>query len=249
MVAGRYASQALKLSSSDKQKLDSHQTLIRNLEQRLVGIRTAQCPSQPLEPQSSGSYDEDFRLHVDLLGAALSCDLTRVASIQMGQLSNELLGLPAGSMHDLYAHGIYYNQDAENAMAAYMAYHAQQLAYILEAYSAIPEGDGSLLDNTVILWITELADSWHGMDQYPMVVAGGANSGLELGKYVNHARTTPFETPQYIDNPYMGIPHNRMLVTVCQAMGLDIQTVGQDSIPGWDGSEISCSGALPMVLG
>ena len=173
--------------------------------------------------------------------------MTRVASIQMGQLTPSLLGLPAGSMHDLYAHGIYYNQDSENAMASYMAYHAQQLAYILERFQAIPEADGTLLDNTVILWITELADSWHGMDRYPMLVAGGQNSGLHLGKYIHHARTTPFETPQYIPSPYMGVPHNRMLVTVCQAMGLDIDTVGQESIPGWDGTEISCSGALPLV--
>ena len=133
-------------------------------------------------------------------------------------------------------------------MASYIAYHANQMAYILSVLDAIPEGGGSLLDNTVILWISELADSWHGMDRYPMVVAGGANSGLQLGKYVHHARVTPFDTPQFISSPYMGIPHNRMLVTVCQAMGLDINMVGQRVIVGSDGSDIDCTGSLPMVI-
>ena len=247
LVAGRYASRAQQLSRADQQKLASHQALIRDLELRLVGTRTAECGSVPAEPVSSGGYDEDFRLQAELIAAAFSCDLTRVASIQMGQLTPTLLGLPAGSMHDLYAHGIYYNQDSEDAMAAYMAYHARQLAHLIETFDAIPEGDGSLLDNTVILWITELADSWHGMDRYPMVVAGGANSGLQLGRYVHHARVTPLETPQFVASPYMGIPHNRMLVTVAQAMGLDTDMVGQRLVRGSDGSDIDCTGALPLV--
>ena len=46
----------------------------------------------------------------------------------------------------------------------------------------------------------------------------------------------------------MGVPHNRLLVTVARAMGLDIDQVGRAEIPGWDGSTIDCTGALPMVL-
>jgi len=248
MVAQRYATRAQKLSLADQQKLAIHQDLIRDLEQRVVGINTAVCSSLPEEPISSSSYEQDFTNHVALLAAAFSCDLTRVASIQMGQLSPTQLGLPAGSMHDLYAHGIYYNSASEDAMAAYMAYHAAQLAHILEVFSGIPEAEGTLLDNTVILWITELADSWHGMDNYPMVVAGGANSGLKLGHYIHHAPTTPFETPKHMPSPWMGLPHNRMLVTVCQAMGLNTTAVGRTSIDGWDGSTIDCTGALPSVL-
>jgi hypothetical protein len=248
MVASRYATQSQRLSVADRQKLELHQDLIRDLEQRLIGVTTAQCDATPEEPQGSGTYDQDFINHVDLIAAAFSCDLTRVASIQMNQLSPSQLGLSAGDMHDLYAHGIYYNLAAEEAMTDYMAYHAAQLAHIIELFDSIPEDGGSLLDNTVILWITELADSWHGMDHYPMVVAGGVNSGLNLGRYVHHARTTPYETQKHIPDPFMGIPHNRMLVTVCQAMGLDINAVGKTKLTGWDGSSIDFTGALPMVL-
>lgn len=248
MVAQRYATRAQKLSTADRQKLESHRDLIRDLEQRVVGITDAQCGSVPSEPNGSDLYEDNFEQHVDLLAAAFSCDLTRVASIQMGQLSPSQLGLPAGSMHDLYAHGIYYNMDAENAMADYMAYHAAQLAYALQKLDSIPEGGGTLLDNTVVLWLTELADSWHGMDRYPVVLAGGANSGLKLGRYIHHARTTPFETPKHIPDPFMGIPHNRLLVTVAQAMGLNITSVGKKSVTGWDGSTIDFTGNLPMVL-
>ena len=246
-MPGQLLKSARSLSAADRQKLEAHATLVRDLEQRLVGVATASCDSIPELP-TDAEYEEDFESHLQLVSAAFSCDLTRVASIQMTQLTPSLLGLPAGDMHDSYAHSIYYDQDAEDAMAAYMAFHARQLARTLEVLSAIPEGGGSMLDNTVVLWITELADSWHGMDRYPVVVAGGANSGLQLGRYVHHARLTPFETVQPTPTRLMGVPHNRLLVTVAQAMGLDIQQVGRARIDGWDGSTIDCTGALPMVL-
>ncbi|HCH66543.1 MAG: hypothetical protein CL927_00575 [Deltaproteobacteria bacterium] len=247
MVSERFSQRAQSLSAVDRQKLEAHGALVRDLEQRLMGVATASCERIPDIP-ADDAYEEDFESHLQLVASAFSCDLTRVASIQMTQLTPSLLGLPPGSMHDSYAHGIYYDPDAEDAMATYMAFHARQLTRALEVLSGIPEAGGSMLDNTVILWITELADSWHGMDRYPVVVAGGANSGLQLGRYVHHARLTPFETVQATPDRFMGVPHNRLLVTVARAMGLDLEQVGRAEIPGWDGSTIDCTGALPMVL-
>ena len=76
----------------------------------------------------------------------------------MGQaLSPVQIGRPNGTVHDRYAHAIYYDLDAEDAMADYMAYHAGQMARMIEVLDSVPEGDGSVFDNTIIVWLSELA--------------------------------------------------------------------------------------------
>ena len=96
--------------------------------------------------------------------------------------------------------------------------------------------------------MSELADSWHGMDDYPVVLGGGAHCGIRLGQYLHHAALTPYETMQIVPDAYMGIPHQRLLITVCQAMGLDTQALGVTGIRGWDGSTIDCTGSIPGLL-
>lgn len=248
LVAERYDRQAKRLSGEDRQKLFAHRDLVRDLERRLLGTSTAACASVPSLSSAESSPDADFDNHVRLIASAFSCDLARVASLQFNQLDPTVLGLPAGDMHDRFAHGIWYDMDAADAMGRYMAHHAAQLARMLEVLESIPEADGTLLDHTVILWITELADSWHGMDAFPAVVAGGGHSGLQLGRYIHYANTTPFDTVKPEPDPFMGIPHNRLLVTVAQAMGVAIDAVGVDRIEGWDGSIIDCTGPLQELL-
>jgi len=243
LVADRYDVLSQRLSGEDRQKLAVHRDLVRDLESRLLGVSSAECPTVPALP-TAGDYDADFENHVQLLASAFSCDLTRVASIQLGQLTPEQVGLPTGDMHFQYAHGIYTERIAELAMTTYAQVHCGHLAHILDVFGSIPEGDGTLLDNTVILWISELADSWHGMDQFAAVVAGGANSGLQLGRYIQYAKTSPVETPKPVAEAYMGVPHNRLLVSICRAMGLDVDQVGVDGVRGWDGSWVDCTGGL-----
>lgn len=248
LVAERYARQAKRLSGEDRQRLSAHRDLVRDLERRLVGTSTAVCGSVPTLSYTDRSPDADFDNHARLIAAAFGCDLARVASLQFNQLDPTVLGLPAGDMHDRFAHGIWYDEDAADAMGRYMAHHAGQLARLLALLDSVPEADGTLLDHTVVLWITELADSWHGMDGFPAVVAGGARSGLNLGRYIHYANTTPYETVKPDPDPFMGIPHNRLLVSVAQAMGVTTDVVGMDRIEGWDGSLIDCTGPLPELL-
>lgn len=246
-AAERYTALAQSLSGEDRARLELHRDLVRDLESRLGGLSSATCGTVP-EPPTAGSYEADFESHLQLIGAAFACDLTRVASIQLGQLTPEQVGLPTGDMHFQYAHGIYTERIAELAMTTYAQVHCGHLGRILDVLGSLPEGDGSVLDHTVVLWISELADSWHGMDQFAAVVAGGAHSGLQLGRYIHYAATSPVETPKPDPSPYMGVPHNRLLVTVCRAMGLDLDQLGVDAVRGWDGSWVDCTGALPELL-
>jgi hypothetical protein len=248
-VAARYAAVGEGLSAADRRKLDVHRQLVRDLEKRVVGVQTAACGATPERPLETGDYDADFELHLQMIAASFSCDLTRVASMQMGQLFTRQLGLGAGDIHADHAHEIYTSQSGEDAMTLYTAHHAAQFARILEVLDAIPEGDGSVLDHTVVAWLPEMADSWHGMDRFPVVVAGGRNTGLRAGRYVNHARTSPLKGLQPDGDEWMGVPHQKALTTICRAVGMDTDRTGVTELTGWDGSRVDCTGVVAELLG
>ncbi|MEM6929476.1 MAG: DUF1552 domain-containing protein [Myxococcota bacterium] len=242
-VAGRYDALSKRLSGEDQQKLELHRDLVRNLEQRVGGLAAAAC-DEPSRATGYGAYDEDFDQHADAVVAALSCDLTRVASFQMGQLSMAQLGLGPGDVHADVAHEIYSNPVAEDGMTAYQAYHAEQhFTRLLDKLAAVPEGGGTLLDNTVVVWMSEMADSWHGFDQYPVVYAGGGGV-LPLGRYVNYARREPFRGLKPIEEPVMGVPHQRFLTSLLSSFGVADPTFGVTSVEGIDGAVIDCTGDL-----
>ena len=94
--------------------------------------------------------------------------------------------IPTGKdIHDEYAHNIYHSQDAQHAMTHYTELHAQHFASILRALDSVPEGNGTMLDNTLCLWAVEVADGAHGFDRWPAVLAGG--QGMD-GRYMHYPR-------------------------------------------------------------
>lgn len=246
-VARRYDALDGVLSGEDRQKLDVHRDLVRQLEQQIVGLSTASCDGEPGRPQAYGNYDEDYAAHIGIATAALACDLTRVVSLQMGQLTTEQLGAPPGDVHAEYAHGIYDNEFAADVMTEYGRVHATQFAQLLSMLDAIPEAGGTMLDNTVVLWMSEMADSWHGFDTYPVIVAGGGGR-LRLGRHIHYARNTPFGGLSYDGVERMGVPHQKLLTSVGRVMGMDIDSMPVTSLPGSDGSTIDCTGVLSELM-
>lgn len=247
-LSERYGALAGQLNPVDQQKLDAHRELIHALESQIVGLAEAGCDDVPARPETHGDYDTDFAAQLGMATVALSCDLTRVVSFQMGQLTNAQLGAPPGDVHADFAHGIYDSQEASDVMTAYGNYHASHFAQILAALEAIPEGEGTLLDSTLVVWMSEMADSWHGFDRYPVVVGGGGGACLRLGRYVHFPRSTPYQGLQYDQYPTMGLPHQRFLVSLCQAMGLPINAMPITELYNAMGERIDCSGPITELL-
>ncbi len=248
-VKSRYANLSGRLSSEDKIKLETHRELVHSLEQQVQGLSNLTCDSSDIVPVGIEDYEKDFAATVKMMSAAFACDLTRIFTVAMDTIPGDLV-IPdrMGDIHDEYAHNVYLSQDAQEAMTHYTELHAQHFAAILSALDAVPEGNGTMLDNTLCLWVVEVADGAHGFDRWPAVMAGG--QGMQMGRYMHYPRNTPYAGWQWDlgTTTSMGVPHQKFLTTVCQSMGLNVNNMPVETIRGIGGTTIDCRGVLEGVF-
>jgi len=217
-VKAQFAELETQLGSSDKARLEQHLEMIRGVERRLdllAGV-SGQCtvPAAPpvLAPDDETTMNTISRLQLDLLAMAFACDATRVASVQYSNAINAIRYPWLNSLgqgHTL-SHAASTDLDATAQLVARSTWHAGELAYFMDALAAIPEGDGSVLDHTLIVWGNELGlGNTHGHDNIPFVVAGGGG-GIRLGRFLEFSNE----------------PHNRLLVSLQNAFGIESDSFG-----------------------
>jgi hypothetical protein len=199
-----------KVSTADRYKLEAHLEGVRSIEQRLGGtMPVCSAPTvNSLDPNAVGNVPAITKLQIDLLVKALACDLTRVVTWQNGYGSYPYTWLGHTENH----HEISHYGDGDPRLTEVYVWQAQQVAYLLDELKKIPEGNGTLLDNTMVVWGSEI--SWgagHTFQPMPFVIAGGAGGYLRPGRVVR----------------YNGASHCRLLVSMANAMGLNqVQSFG-----------------------
>jgi len=204
-------------SAADRLKIGAHLESIRAIEQRnQAEVPSCEIPVAPggVDPGANDSFPEVSALQSDLIAMALTCDMTRVASLQWSASVSGTrftwLGIDEGH------HALSHLGDGDASMVDKITqintWYAEQVKYLLDVLAAIPEGDGSVLDNTLVVWGNELSrGNNHGNQPIPFVLLGGGGGQLEMGRYLQ----------------YEGVEHNRLLVSICHSMGLsDQQTFG-----------------------
>ncbi len=235
LVMGEYASLRPRLDAFDQQKLEAHLDAIRDVEKRLqtdvVGV-SDECivPSRPAFPahMDPQNYEAVGHLQMDMLASALQCDLTRVATMQFSHSVSQHVFTNLGinqAHHDLSHEGDS-NADAMEKLTQINTWYAQQMAYLCAKLAAIPEGDETLLDHTVIVWVNELSKgNSHSRDDMPYVMAGGCSGYFDTGRFLQFLPTST---------------HNDLLLTFLHAMGVDADHFGDPQFS---------SGPLPILRG
>jgi hypothetical protein len=210
------------LGKADRVRLDQHLESIRAVEKRIdsVGGVGEHCEQPTIEDPGDVNQNDNFpavgRAQMDLLVMSLACDLTRVASLQWsGAVSNKRFSwLPepiSEGHHDLshYEDGDAYAQDA---LTRINHWYTEQFAYLIGAMDAIDEGDGTMLDNSVVLWVNELGQgNSHTRRDIPFIIAGGGQGFFQTGRYLDLG----------------GAYHGRLLVSICNAMDKPVDTFGR----------------------
>jgi hypothetical protein len=248
-VSREYDLLAPKLDAVGKQKLDAHRDLVRQLEVSLAAIPPAPRCSPAFDATPAASSFVAVRQFMDLIRIAFTCDLTRIVTFSAPVPLCPELGYPGDATFHGYAHqslqpascGNTYSPYAAQAMTDLDAWHAGHVAYLLQQLDSVPEGAGTVLDHTVVVWITELATPTHLHYDAFTVLAGGCNGFFETGRYVRYPQTL---TSPIAGEPLIGPSHNRLLVSLMQAMGQPDTSFGMSGATGSDGTLLSFQGAL-----
>ncbi|MGE0789788.1 MAG: DUF1552 domain-containing protein [Sandaracinaceae bacterium] len=265
----QYADLASKMSGFDKMRLETHRDLLNELDRQLAAPPIA-C-SAPDVPDVSGldraaAYESDWNAFADMVAAGFGCGITRVASLSLNSIPPEAYGLAADTdIHHDYEHNSdprdYYgpegdaggNVAAEEGMIQRQLFQARLVNRLITRLDQLPEMDGSVLDNTIVLYVSELANGNHGAEYCPFLVFGGSNtSTLRQGRYLKYRQDNPNPWNRNYSNEHTGTPHSQLYVSLLRGMGLDIDYIHAPSIDGRvphlniDGT-IDMSGPLPRL--
>src|SRR6185436_9005329 len=184
-----------KLGQRDGLKLNEYLDGIRDVERRIA--RSESTPEGFTVPSRPAGAPETFREHAELLfdlqALAFQADITRVSSLMMAReninRSYEEIGLPEAH-HSMSHHGN--NPEKMAVFSKLNTYHVEALAYFVKKLQSIADGDGTLLDHSIILYGSGMSDgNTHNNYNVPVVVVGGRDLQVKGDQHLRYAKGTP----------------------------------------------------------
>jgi hypothetical protein len=185
------------LGPADRQRLDQYSTNIREIEQRIARIEARNLSGEVRELPGApagvpDAFDEHVKLMFDLQVLAFTSDTTRVFSFKFGRDASGRVypgsGVSAG-FHNASHHGA--SEDRIKEFGEINKYHVSMLPYFLEQLKATRDGDGSLIDNTLVMYGSPMAiGNSHNHRNCPLILLG-RGAGLKGGLHVKAASDTP----------------------------------------------------------
>jgi hypothetical protein len=213
-----------RVGAEDRKILEEHATLVREMEQQLqASVKDVGHAVPVLEPgvhRDNDNMPRLTKLQIDLMVNSFTADFARVATLQLtnsvGQARMRWIGVNEGQ-HDL-SHKPDTDADAQDKLTRINQWYCTQLAYLAKRLAETPEpgGQGSLLDNSLILWTNELGKgNSHTLDNIPWVLVGNG-LGFKMGRSLKYGRA----------------PHNRLLLALAHGFGHRIEKFGNPDFCG-----------------
>jgi len=208
-----------RLGTADLRRLDEYMTSIREIERRLQAsdLPAPTAPAGAARPTGiPTSYRDHMRLMADLLVLAFQTDVTRICTLvfanEGSNRSYREIGVSDGH-HDLSHHGN--NREKLEKIAQINTFHMEQFAYFIGKLRDTREGDGNLLDNSMILYGSGNGDgNRHNHDDLPILLVGKGGRTLDTGRHIRFGRNTP------LCNLYLGL---------LERMGVDVPRFGDST--------------------
>ena len=208
------------LGGRDVRKLDEYFTAVREIETRLERFENAQAARSAAGVATPRGIPQDYGEHIRLMGdmmiLAFQADLTRVCTFMFANdgsnRSYALAGVPEGH-HDMSHHG---GDPVKLAKKATIdRFHVEQLGYVLNRMQSIKEGNGTMLDNTMLLYGAGISDgNQHNHDNLPLLMAGGAGGRLKGGRHMSFEPNTPL---------------TNLFLSMLDTMGVPAETIGDST--------------------
>jgi hypothetical protein len=230
------------LSQADRDRLDQHFQSIRDLENTMTGMGLECSPDrlsvQALEAMNSGDafrrngmIEDVAKLQMELVALAFSCNMSRVATLQVGDGTDgtryTLNGQTVERFHWI-SHRIQSDGSEGAAIPQAVEWHTaidrirmETFKHLLDTWSQYPGPNGTLLDSAFAMWTSHVATGpEHGFNNLPILIAGSAGGYLRQGQYIDAG----------------GVTNNRLLNTLITAVvrqnGGSVENFGGDGLTG-----------------
>jgi hypothetical protein len=218
-VMAEVASLQKELPASDRTKLSGYLDDVREIERRIekaekqtpAGMKLPEAPVGVPE-----SFDEHFKIMYDLQVLAFRAEITRIATLMYARDTSGAV-YPQSNVREGFHVASHHSNNRANMdrFALINRYHVQMLAYFLEKLKATPDGDGTLLDHSLVLYGSSMSNgNQHDHDPLPVILAGGASGQLSGGRHMQYAPHTPM---------------SNLLLAVLDKLGIDQASHGDST--------------------
>jgi hypothetical protein len=203
------------VGQKDRQKLEEYMTSVYELEKQIESFdNMSECIVGPKPPPAQNIQDH-VRMMLDIMVLAFQCDLTRVATYMLGNAgSSRVYGfLDIGTEHHYLSH--HGNNLIKQAkLQTINTWEVEQLAYLLGKLQGVQEASGTLLDNSMVFFSSEIEDgNAHGHRNLPVILAGRGAGAISPGRHIQYAGEQPIAD---------------LYISMMNAMGVDDQTFGMN---------------------
>jgi Protein of unknown function (DUF1552) len=195
-ISQRASNLTAALGPADRAKLNEYLDAVRDVERRIQLAEKQTSPQFPTLQRPAGipsTFTEHIKLMFDLQVLAYQSDLTRVCTLQIGhEQTNQ--SYPEIGITDPYHPLTHHSGDVEKITKAQKVntFYTEMFEYLLQRLKSTPDGEGSLLDHSMIVYGGGLSDAnLHLPTDLPIVLAGGGSGQIKGGRHIRHAKGTP----------------------------------------------------------
>lgn len=211
------------LDVRDRNRLNDYLENVREIERRIQAIETYNTnnPTRVVPTAPVGvpdSWDDHVKLMMDLIALGFAAETTRVATLKLGRDTSNRVFPESGSTTPF--HSASHHQDVPSSimdLAKINRYHIGLLAYFLDKMKKTADGDGNLLDHSLVFYGSAMANSnVHGHKRVPAILTGHAGGAIKGNLHVRSAE---------------GTPQANILLTMTQKLGLNLEEIGDSTGP------------------
>jgi hypothetical protein len=208
------------ISAADKARLDEYAQDVREIERRLQIAKKAavDAPSESTVPVGvPESFDEHIKLQFDLMALAFRGDITRVGTLLYARDLTSRNYPDSGTLTSFHG-GSHHGEDPKRIKdySVMNQYHVKMLAHFIEKLAKTPDGDGTLLDHSLVMYGTNMGNSnQHRHEDVPFVLVGGANGKLKGGRHLYY--------------PTKQVPSGNLLLSVLERFDIHMDSIGDST--------------------
>jgi len=193
-VKGQVASLQKDLPVSDRTRLNDYLDEVREIERRVQKVDQRLTPDLALPEAPTGipdNFEDHLKMMFDLQVLAYKSEITRISTLMLARETSGAV-FPATGIREGFHNASHHSNDRKNMdqYAVINRYHVKTLTYFLERLKETPDGDGNLLDHSMILYGSSLSDgNEHNFDPLPILLAGKASGKLKAGRHLKYPDT------------------------------------------------------------